>query len=78
MPIGIPVAGWIALMILVQTVVLLIIMAVVLFVSGKMKTPMQVLFILVLILVVPLILMEMKINVAGRFSLYGIYSILKG
>ena len=65
-------------MILVQTVVLLIIMAVVLFVSGKMKTPMQVLFILVLILVVPLILMEMKINVAGRFSLYGIYSILKG
>ena len=78
MPIGIPVAGWIALMILVQTVVLLIIMAVVLFVSGKMKTPMQVLFILVLILVVPLILMEMKIGVAGRFSLYGIYSILKG
>ena len=77
MPIGVPVAGWIALMIVIQTMVLLIIMAVVLFISGKMRTPMQVLFILVLILVVPLILMEMKINVAGKFSLYGVYSILK-
>lgn len=74
MEVSVPIIIWIMFMVLVQTLVALVIMAVILFLSKIMKSHLQIIFVAVLIFVIPLILVEMGLDFAKYCSLFFVYT----